>query len=114
MVDEESANNLIDSLNKISNSLMLKSMMDYRDRVADKISAVLTSEAKKAVWDLCDGFNNNASITKELSKGKSTISEHIKSMVEDKIIFEIQKGKEKYLISVDSLIDLLIKTNIPL
>lgn len=103
---------LSQNLEKISNALLLNSLMNYRKNIEDRITNTTSSKAKKAVWDLCNGSNNNTDISKILKKSRSTISEHIQAMVAEKIVFEILRGKEKYPISIDSLIDLLIVSSI--
>lgn len=104
---------LSSSLEKISNALVLNTLMEYRKKIENNISEIITSEAKKGVWELCDGTNNVRGIAKILGlKSHSTVSEHIKSMLEEGIIFKNQVGKETYPINIDALMNILLKNSI--
>lgn len=114
---EESYNSLLEilsqNLEKISHALMLKSLMDYRKNVEEKISQIISNEPKKAVWELCDGKKKVTEIAELLGyRSHSAVSQHIKPMLEEKIIFNKQIGTENYPISIDSLIDSIILSNI--
>ncbi|MHA1309205.1 MAG: hypothetical protein ACTSQN_18200 [Candidatus Heimdallarchaeota archaeon] len=87
--------------------------MDYRKEKELKINEIIATKAKKAVWDLCDGTKNVKEITTFLGlKSHSTVSDHLKVMYDEKIVFKKQLGAETYPFSIDSLIEKIILQNI--
>ena len=104
---------LSENLGKVSNALMLKSLIDFRKERESKITEIIGTKAKKAVWELCDGTKNIKEMTNILGlKSHSTVSDHLKVMIDEKIVFRKQIGSETYPISIDSLIVKIIQQNI--
>jgi len=109
----ELLNRLTSSIEKISDALFLKSLMEYRTYIEDKITEIESSNAKKAIWDLCDGTKKITEIAESLGySSHSGVSNHIKTMLDDDVIFNKRIGSENYPISVDALIVQKIKSDI--
>ena len=73
----------------------------------------MSNESKKAIWDLCKGEKKVTEIAEHLGyKSHSTASSNIKTMIDEKILFNKKVGTENYPISIDSLIESIILSNI--
>lgn len=108
-----SLDNMSKNLEKISNTLFLKSLMDYRKSVSDKISEIEASDAKKTILNLCDGTKKITEIAESLGySSHSGVSNHIKTMIDDKIIFNKKVGNENFPISIDALIEMLLTSSL--
>ena len=96
------------NLKKISKSLILKPLLDYKTQVNDQIKALVNSDTLVTVWNACDGTLNVTELSEKLGKTKGTLSVQIKPWIEAKIVFEINRNNSKYPITIDALINSII------
>ena len=95
-------------IGKVSKALLFKPLLEHRKSKSDKIDELVNSDQLKNVWDICDGTLNVTEIADKLKRNKGNISKDIKPWIENKIVFEISKGKSKYPITIDKIIAQLI------
>lgn len=102
--------NSLKYLKKLANNSDIqvwKILLDYRKTVAKDIQNLVNTINRKQIWDLCDGNRNVTDIATELGKSRPYISMEIKNWLDNRLVFEIIKGNSKFLVSIDSMIDMI-------
>lgn len=112
MTNEETLAMIANNLEKIANSILLNSLMEYRKNHEKLIAEMMKNSAKKPVYELCNGEQKVTEIADILKKANSTVSEHLKGMFDEKIVFKNQKGTENFPISIDALIEFIITSRL--
>lgn len=104
-------NDLFKSIDSKLNAITMILFLDYYDKKSDllkeEINKLVKSPGKKDIWELCDGNYSITQIAKKLGRQRPNISRDIISMVEDRIIFEIIDGNEKFPLAFDKIINYL-------
>lgn len=110
--NEKILTDIAKNLEKISNSILLNSLMEYRKKHENIMIQVLKSDAKKAIYELCNGENKVTDIAKILNKKQPTISLQLKDLFDEKIVFNNQTGAGNFPISIDAIIENIITSNL--
>ena len=58
--------------------------------------AILKSETKKKIYDLCDGKHTVGDIASELTTTQPNVSQHLSSLLELGLVLYEEKGGKKY------------------
>ncbi|MCE7743502.1 MAG: ArsR family transcriptional regulator [Candidatus Heimdallarchaeota archaeon] len=112
MTSEKILATIAGNLDKIADSIMLNSLMEYRKKHEKLIINVMKNDAKKPIYELCNGENKVTEIADILKKANSTVSEHLKGMFDERIVFKNKIGKENFPISIDDLIENIITSRL--
>lgn len=112
MTEKEILTSIAGNLEKIADSIMLNSLMEYRKKHEKLINDTLKNEAKKPIYELCNGEHKVTEIADLLKKANSTVSEHLKGMFDERIVFRNKKGNENFPISIDALIEYIITSRL--
>lgn len=97
-------------LKKLANNsdiMIWKLLVDYRESLKDKIEQLVNTKNRIIIWNLCDGNHKVSDIANEISKSQPYISMEIKNWLDNRILFEVIRGNSKFLISIDSMIDMI-------